>query len=277
METIEQRQVEFFVDGGIDSPFYLDTAFQKVVEGHGGDGRLSEGLVERLTGFVEDVAEDAVVDEFFFVVVGLFEVADISVEEAQLTAQVGADGRRTDAAPLFGEAALEGGHHIGSLGDGLWRAELGRLTSTQRELLNRPFEHELEHEARHLAFLGIDSGVVVDDGDILGALQQTVEVVLVDGHLMVDGGEAVGFADGVGDERGIVDALGHVAFIAREQQHVVEVEVTGFEHTHHLQAFGGFSVEGDGGLLDELLDESLQGADVEDEDAIVDEVAHTVQ
>ena len=101
--------------------------------------------------------------------------------------------------------------------------------------------------------------------------------MLVDGHLMVDGGEAVGFADGVGDERGVVDALGHVAFIAGEQQHVVEVEVAGFEHTHHLQAFGRFSVEGDGGLLDELLDESLQGADVEDEGAVVDEVAHTVQ
>ena len=277
MQAVEQGQVEFFVDGGIDSPFYLDTAFQKVVEGHSGDGRLAEGLVERLAGFVEDVAEDAVVDEFFFVVVGLFEVADISVEEAQLTAQVGADGCGTDAAPLFGEAALEGEHHVGGLGDGLWRAELGRLTSTQCELLNGSVEHELEHEARHLAFLCIDCGVVVDDGDILGALQQTVEVVLVDGHLMVDGGEAVGFADGVGDERGVVDALGHVAFIAGEQQHVVEVEVAGFEHTHHLQAFGRFSVEGDGGLLDELLDESLQGADVEDEGAVVDEVAHTVQ
>ena len=60
--------------------------------------------------------------------------------------------------------------------------------------------HELEHEARHLSPLTVGGGIVVDEGDVVGALQQTVEVVLVDGHLVVDGSQSVSLAYGVGDE-----------------------------------------------------------------------------
>ena len=108
-------------------------------------------------------------------------------------------------------------------------------------------------------------------------LQQAVEVVLVDGYLVIDGGEPVGLADGVGDERGVVDASRHVALVAGEQQHVVEVEVTRLEHTHHLDAFGWFSVEGDRGRLHELGDEALQGDEVDAEYTTVDEVADTIE
>ena len=50
------------------------------------------------------------------------------------------------------------------------------------------FDHDLEHETAHLACGGAVGTVVVDEGDVGGALQQAVEVVGVDGHLVVDGG-----------------------------------------------------------------------------------------
>ena len=61
---------------------------------------------------------------------------------------------------------------------------------------------------------------------------------------MIDGGQTVGLTETVGNEGGIVDALGEVAFVAGEQQHMVEVEVTGLENAHDLYAFDGFAVEG---------------------------------
>ena len=97
-----------------------------------------------------------------------------------------------------------------------------------------------------------------------------MEIVLIDGYLVIDGGEAIGLADGVGDKRGIVDATGHVALVAGEQQHVVEVEVARFEHTHHLQTFGGFAVEGDRGVLDEVLEEARERRGIDDEGAVID-------
>ena len=277
LQAVEQGQIEFLADGGIDGSFYLDTTLEQIVEGHLADGLLAEGLVERLAGFMEDVAENAVVDEFFFVVVGLLEVAHITVVEAQLATEVGADGGGTEAAFLVGEAMLQGLYHIGSLVDGLGGAELRSLASTEGGHLHGALDHELEHEARHLARLTIGSGVVVDDGDILGALQQTVEIVLIDGYLVVDGGEAVGLADGVGDKRGVVDASGHVTLVAGEQQHVVEVEVARFEHTHHLKAFGGFAMEGDGGLLDELLEEALEGDGVDNQGIALYQIVEAIE
>ena len=77
--------------------------------------------------------------------------------------------------------------------------------------------HELEHETRHLTLLCISGGVVVDQSHVVGTLQQAVEVVLVNGHLVVDGGQPVCLADGIGDERCVVDAARHEALVAGEQ------------------------------------------------------------
>ena len=195
---------------------------------------------------MEDVAEDTVIDEFVIGVVGLLEVTDVSVEEAQLAAQVGADGRGTDTTAVIREALTKDIKDGGSLFDGLLLTEQGLLAGFQATEGDIPsLHHQLKHEARHLTFLCIDGGVVVYDGHVVGSLQQTVEVVLVDSHFVVDGGQSVGLADGVGDERGVVDAAGHVALVAGEQQHVVEVEVAGLKHTHDLNTFGGLAVEGD--------------------------------
>ena len=94
---------------------------------------------------------------------------------------------------------------------------------------------------------------------------------------MVDGGQAVGFPDAVGDEGCIVDALGQVAFIAGKQQHMLKVEITRFQNAHDLDAFDGFSVEGNTRSGDNLCDQALQGDDVDEEDSAVDEVAETIQ
>ena len=42
---------------------------------------------------------------------------------------------------------------------------------------------------------------------------------------------------------GIVDALRQITFIARQHQHMVEVEIAGLQHTHDLYAHGRFAVE----------------------------------
>ena len=104
--------------------------------------------------------------------------------------------------------------------------------------------------------------VVVDQCDVRGALQQAVEVVGVDGHLVVDGGQAVCLAYGVGYERGVADALWHIALVARQHQYVVEIQVARLQYAHHLQAYGWLAVEGNAGGGHKLRQEPLQGDDV---------------
>ena len=122
---------EFGADGGIDGALNGDFVFEEVVEHHGGDATTGKWLVERLGSLVEDVAEETVVDEVFVGVVGFLKVADVTVEEAELTAQVGADGRGTDAATVFGEALVEDVEDDGGLIDGLWLAEEGGLPGAE--------------------------------------------------------------------------------------------------------------------------------------------------
>ena len=89
---------ELGLDGIVDGPLDVDHVLEQLVEVEGGYLLTAETLVEVLGGLVEDVAEEAVVDELFFVFDGVFKVADVAVEEAQLTAEVVADGRGADAA-----------------------------------------------------------------------------------------------------------------------------------------------------------------------------------
>ena len=86
-----------------------------------------------------------------------------------------------------------------------------------------------------------------------------MEIISVDGDLVFYGRQFVSMAQTMGNERRVVDAFRHVALVAGEQQHVVEVEVARFQHAHDLKTFGRFAVEGDAGLLDDLRDQSLQG------------------
>ena len=107
-------------------------------------------------------------------------------------------------------------------------------------------------------------------------MQQAVEVVGVDAHLVLNRRQLVGLADAVRYEGAVVDAPWHVALVARQQQDVVEVEVARLEHTHDLHALGRLAVEGDGGLLDELLQQALQRGVCHDQIAAADESVEAV-
>ena len=102
---------EFTVDGGVDGSLDSDFVFEKIVKDGSGDTASGEWVVKCLGSLVEDVAKETVVDDFFVGVVGLLKVADVTVEEAELTAQVSADGCGTDAATVFGETLAEDVKH----------------------------------------------------------------------------------------------------------------------------------------------------------------------
>lgn len=180
----------------------------------------SDVLVHVLAGIVEDVSEGAVVYLVVLDEVGLANACHVVVVELQGAAQVAVDGRGRE----FAEG-VDAAYHVGGLLDGLGVAQHGRLSCLQglsNDVVGTLYEH-LEHEAAHLAGVAVLGGVVVEDGDVAGALQQAVEIVGVDGGLVVDGGKPERLADGVGDEGTVVDAAWNVAVVAREQQHVVEV------------------------------------------------------
>ena len=212
---------------------------------------------------VEDVAEQAVVDSLG---VGLRDVGYVLVVEGEGAAYVCVDSRWREAAHLLelaegGLVFLDGFRHEGG-------GVVLRRQTVMVYLLSALHE-QLEHEAAHLAGVSVVGRVVVGDGDVAGALEQAVEVVGVEGYFVVDGGEVVCLAYGVGYERGVVYALRHVAFVAGEEEEVVEVDVARLEHAHYLHAYNGLAVEGYGRGADELGDESAQRGVVDEEVAAV--------
>ena len=70
---------------------------------------------------------------------------------------------------------------------------------------------------------------------------------MVDGDFVVYRGEVVGLSYAMRDERGVVYAFWEIALVAGEEKYMVEIEVTGFEDTHNLNTFYGFTVKGDCG------------------------------
>ena len=163
-------------------------------------------------------------------------------------------------------------------GNGLRLPTDGLLAAGQGIMLDGVgiLNHELEHEATHLAALAAIGGIIVKNSDIRSTLQQTVEIVGIDANLVFDRGKFVGMTDAVGNERTVVDATRQHALAARKQQHVVEVQVTRFEHAHHLQALGGLTVEGNRRLLNQLADKPLQGVHGDVEHTVGHEAVQTV-
>ena len=51
------------------------------------------------------------------------------------------------------------------------------------------------------------------------------------------------FAEEIWDERTASFRLWQVAFVHTEHEHILEVEIARFEHSHQLNAHSGFSVE----------------------------------
>ena len=108
-------------------------------------------------------------------------------------------------------------------------------------------------------------------------MYQPVEVVGINGRFLVGRCQAVGFAHGVGDERRVAIAFGHLPFVAGEDEEVVEVKVPGLKHTHHLNAYGRFAVEGDGDVGYHLSEQTGEQCGVDDEVAVFDERGYSLQ
>ena len=94
---------------------------------------------------------------------------------------------------------------------------------------------------------------------------------------MVGDGQAIGTAQAVGNERGVASQAGHVAFLCGKNEQMSEVEVACFQQSHDLQPFDGFTVEGDGGGLHKLGDETAQGDAVGDQVTGLCQTQQTVQ
>ena len=105
------------------------------------------------------------------------------------------------------------------------------------------FHHELKHEAAHFRGVSAFGCGVVSQRNVGSPLHQAIEIIGVDGYLVVDGGEPVKLANGVRNERRVVDTLRHIALVARKEEHMVEVQVSCFQHSHHLYSLGRFAME----------------------------------
>ncbi len=61
-----------------------------------------------------------------------------------------------------------------------------------------------------------------------------MEIVGIYCHFMVYGGQPISFADTIGYEGSVVHSFRKITFIAGKQQDMVEIQITGFQHTHDL-------------------------------------------
>ena len=137
--------------------------------------------------------------------------------------------------------------------------------------------HHLQHESAHLSRLSVFRGIVVSECDVVGSLQHTVEIVGKDSHLVLYRGKSVCIAERERNKRRVVDSLRQLTLVAGEYQDMVEIEVSGFEHTHHLYSFCRFTMEWNRGGLDKLLNQSLQGDDIYLQVSSHDEVLQAVE
>ena len=110
----------------------------------------------------------------------------------------------------------------------------------------------LFHEARHLSARCAFGGVVVDERHVLCSLNEAIEIVGIEAVALVTSGEMVLFAEEIRNERTAVFRLRQVAFVHTEHEHILEVEIARFEHSHQLNAHCGFSVERQGMGIDDL-------------------------
>ena len=184
-------------------------------------------------------------------------------EELKLALHVGVDGCGGEDA-VNSEVAVEGLDDVGGLfyADILWSmGEAVGCEGLERDGLLRCkqiacISKSLQHEARHLPFVASCCAGVVEQGDAVGSLHESVVIVGVEAHFALYGGHAEGGAKGVGNEGWPFVGLWYLSFVDGEHDDVAEVEVACFEKAHDLQPCYGFAVEGYGGLFEQLQDES---------------------
>lgn len=74
--------IQFTANGGIDGTADGAVVVEQGIEQGYGDATIGKLLVKRLGSFMENVSEETVVDEILVGVVGLLQVANVTVEEA---------------------------------------------------------------------------------------------------------------------------------------------------------------------------------------------------
>ncbi len=168
------------------------------------------------------------------------------------------------------EVALEGGGGQFAAADGLdgFRG-LGDLVLRRGELHPRrrdePFQGDLVVVLQLLdvsAFLaGLEAlgPAVIDEPDVLRALDHPVEVVGPYAVLVLVGGQAEAFAELGRDEGGAAAPARERAFVGREQDEVPEVQGAGFQRSHDLQPFQRFAPERDGLAGEEFVQQMQPG------------------
>ena len=235
-------------------------------------------FIEVLCRLVEDVAEDTVVDKILIVIIRFDQVANVVIEETQLATQIRADSCWTDTTFLCREAILHDFHHLIGFEDSQRTSGSCQLSCLKCLVMDRflPFHHLLEHETRHLTCLSIVGGVIIYQCHIFCPLQQAMEIMFVDSHLMIYRCQTVSFSDAIGNKRGIAHPPRHVPFIAGEHQHMIEIEVSRLKHTHDLNTFCWFAVKGYRGGLYYLGHQSLKGDDVHLQRTTIYQVCQTI-
>ena len=166
MRSAKEVALHGSIDGAFDVDFLLEDAVD--VDGKDGGALLHHLLVKQLGGVVEDVAEDAVVDNLLIVVIRLAQTLDIVVVELQGAAHVavngsggeegdclvGCDRIATSGTVRSGgsggtEAATQSFDDSIALGDGTRLGVDDVLTTLERQLTNGggTLNEQLEHEA----------------------------------------------------------------------------------------------------------------------------------
>jgi len=237
----------------VEDRLHLGAILHQAVDHVSRDGPLAmagQVVVDKLSGTVEDVAKDDVV-YLLLVVVSLAQLAHGGIIEHERTTEVAVYGRWRQR--LY--VAQPPGHRLGlryrHTHDG--RHVLPRLQGEPADMLClSAFHHELQHEPAHLSLPAIVGGVVEGHSHIGGALQERVEIIGIDGHLVFYCRHLITPSQRVRNERRVVDAFGHVALVAGEHEHVVEVEVAGLQHAHDLYAKRRLAMERHRGGVDEL-------------------------
>ena len=155
--------------------------------------------------------------------------------------------------------------------DGEWCIKL-QLLDVEPALNN-----QLSDEPTLLALGRPGAVLVVDEGNVFGTLQQTVEGIGIHGILAFQCVEPeVGTKD-VGNERHLACLARNDAFADGEHNQVREVEASCFKQSHYLDALVHFAVEGDAGHLHGLPDEAAKGGCRNVERSLSDEPAELPQ
>ena len=89
-------------------------------------------------------------------------------------------------------------------------------------------------------------------------VEQAIEVIGINRHLVAQGGKAECLTNSDGYQAVVTHILGQISFFHIQHEQMGEIKATRLQHTHHLESYGWFAVEGHTGLLQQLPDKAAQ-------------------